>query len=197
MHLYWPRLLDGSGVNRQWLGWLLFLMLFWSSCDIGCCWCPGGQILFFPVMLCADCSTLWRALLLWAVQAVGRDTGGDRDRQDGLNCESGNVCESFRWQDTFLQSPEVEQALLCVWTIHFSVMCTPRKLKLSNFLTAVLSMLKCSLYSFLSMIISFVSLILSERLFCWGCFVDTHVPSLLSVGGLIVVGNQTHYLLTW
>jgi hypothetical protein len=28
MHLYCPRLLDGSGVNRLWLGWLLSLMIF-------------------------------------------------------------------------------------------------------------------------------------------------------------------------
>jgi hypothetical protein len=28
MHLYGPRLLDDSGVNRQWLGWLLSLIIF-------------------------------------------------------------------------------------------------------------------------------------------------------------------------
>ena len=38
--------------------------------------------------------------------------GGDTARQDALNCASVKVSEGFRGQAKFLQSPEVEEALL-------------------------------------------------------------------------------------
>ena len=46
MHLYWPCLLDdrgwtGSGSSGCCPSWS-----FWHSCDIGCCRCPGGQVVW-------------------------------------------------------------------------------------------------------------------------------------------------------
>ena len=45
MHLYWPRLLDGSRVNRQ--GGCCPWWSLWPSCDIGWCRCPRGQVVCF------------------------------------------------------------------------------------------------------------------------------------------------------
>ena len=44
LHLYWPRLLHDSGVNRQWLRWLLSLMIFLTFLWHRGCRCPGGQV---------------------------------------------------------------------------------------------------------------------------------------------------------
>ena len=74
--------------------------------------------LFAPVMRWADRTTLWSALQLRALQMLlfvcaGEVAvpGGDTARQDALNCASVKVCEGFRWQDKFIQPPEVEEAL--------------------------------------------------------------------------------------
>ena len=45
--------------------------------------------------------------------------GGDTARQDALNCAPVKVCKGFRGQATFLQPPEVEEALLCL--LHYTV----------------------------------------------------------------------------
>ena len=63
-----------------------------------------------PVMRWSDRTTLWRALWLRAGEVVV--PGGDTARQDALNCASVKACEGFRCQATFLQPPEVEEALL-------------------------------------------------------------------------------------
>ena len=146
MHLYWPRLLDDSGVNRQWLGWLLSLMIYlaflwhrvvlvsWRACNL-----PS-------VMCCADLSTLWRALRLWAEQlpylaVIQPDrmlsivhlykfvsVFGDKSNFFSLLRLKRHYCAFF--------------TTLSVWVDYFSlsVICTPRNLKLSTFSTTVPSM---------------------------------------------------------
>ena len=62
---------------------------------LGCRPCARGDALDIPHARCAV--------------AV---PGGDLARQDDLNCASVKVCEGLRGQATFLQPPEVEEALL-------------------------------------------------------------------------------------
>jgi hypothetical protein len=77
MHLYWPRLLDDSGANRQWLRWLmLFLAFLWH------------QVLLEVEKFAPDNASGRSHHPLESFVVVGSDTA----RQDALNCASVKVC---------------------------------------------------------------------------------------------------------
>ena len=114
---------------------------FWPSCDIGCCRCPGGQVVCLWWCVGQTHHPLESPVVECGPVAV---PGSDTARRDALNCASVKVCEGFRYAFTTLS----------VWVDHFSlsVMCTPMNLKLSTFFTVVLSMwigIGCSFCCFL------------------------------------------------
>ena len=84
---------SGSGGCHPWWS-------FWPSCDIGCCRCPGGQVVCPRDALCRPHHLLESLAVEGGAVAV---LGGDTARQDALNCASVKVCEGFRWQAKFLQ----------------------------------------------------------------------------------------------
>ena len=145
MHLYWPRLLDDSGVNMQWLGGCCPWWSLWPSCDIGWYRCPGGQVVcprWCVVQTSlpsgehygcgrSSCRTRW-----WFVSAFG-----DKPNFFSLLSLKRRCCAVF--------------TMLAVWVdqLSLSVMCTPRNLKLTTLSTTVPSMSMwiggCSLCCFL------------------------------------------------
>jgi hypothetical protein len=81
---------------------------FWPSCDIGCCRCPGGQI------VCPQ----WRVGQTTPPSGVpcgcGRCSFRTRRWYSPTGCPQLCICkncEGFRCQAKFLQPPEVKEAL--------------------------------------------------------------------------------------
>ena len=130
MHLYWPRPLDDSGVNRQWLGWLLSLMILFAFLwhrVLLVSWRAGSLL---PVIRwqtatpsgelcgCGRCSCHTR-----------RDTAG----QNAINYASVKVYEGLRCQTKF-SSRGWRGALtpssphwLCGWAISVCQWCVCRE----------------------------------------------------------------------
>ena len=149
------------------------------------------------VMRWAEHTILWRALRLRAVQLPYHTA-----KQDALNSASVNVCEGARCQAEFLQPPEVEEALLPL--LHHTVCVggpfqifsdvSAEELEAFHFLHCIPVNVDGGMLLFLSpevhdQHLHFVD-IEGEVIFLAPL---RQGPHFLSVGCLVIVGNQAYY----
>ena len=130
MPLYWPRLLGDSGVNRQWLRWLLSLIIFLAFLW---CRCPGGQV------VCPQWCVVQTSLPSGEPYDCGWSSYRTRQWYSLTGCSRLCICKSlsvFGDNPNFLNLLRLKRrccaffTMLAVWVDHFSLsmLCKPRNL---------------------------------------------------------------------